>query len=292
MNLVGDSTMSQMFHAMNLFTKKDPVLAQTFFPSLHPWRCMARTDDELATLFEGDGSVFFRKNEREKQAPGVLIMNFGLWYDLRCSSERECKFEDPVPDLLAALESQNESKLQVRDSVTVTPAKNLGFDTARDAACSARNHVLGAEPPERAYAKDLIRLARFVERNRQRLPQHVFWLDTIPQYFRGAGTYPFKDYSVNPDWKDGTVTGSSCQNIVNGRLQTWRNSIARRIWKAVSPSTHVVHLQELLLDRLGDHARMHQSAEFDCTYYCQGSSTWNEYVATVLSSIVAHAVVA
>lgn len=211
---------------------------------------------------------------------------------IRCSSERECKFKDPVPDLLAALESQNESRLQVEETSTVTATNSLGFDAARNAVCLARNHVLGAEPPERAYAKDLIRLARFVENNRRRLPEHIFWLDTIPQHFRGTGTFPFNDYSVNPDWKDGTVAGPKCQNISGGHLGTWRNSIARRIWKAVSPSTQVVHLQELLLGRVGDHAWMQLGAERDCTHYCQGSSTWNEYVATVLSSIAAHVMAA
>merc|ERR1712008_179186 len=197
--------------------------------AIHPWRCGARSDKELLALFEHGGSRFFRDSAVARTGkqlePGVLVLNLGIRYDLRCFSERNCSFSDPVPALLDALQRGNKRAFEIELNPKESKLQLLkDFNSRREAICSLRNNVTGTEPPERAYAKDLIRLALFVERYRTRLPALVVWLDTTPQHFRGSGTYPLtsKQQDISK-WKKVHMSGPLCQAFEAGAQATWRN---------------------------------------------------------------------
>lgn len=216
----------------------------------------------------------------------MLILNSGLWYNLNCTTTVSCNFKNPVQPLLDALKSGDEAALKVRERPQKVALGKPIDDVGGPIICKARMNVLGPDPPEVDYAKDLIRVARFVERHRSRLPAQVVWLDTTVQHFKGPGTYPYRLVQQTGDinaMKRIDVTGPDCQMPLTDEFLGWQNQIARRIWGEVSPSTLIVRTQELLATRPEDHSWLTKQ---DCTHWCQASSTFNEYVSTVLTAIL------
>jgi len=276
---VGDSALHHLFFSVLQVAQLSGFSTSSM--DLYKWRCFGRSDRELLYLFETFGSSFFRSlSDAEKHpepAAGVLFINIGLWYNLYCTSEVDCSFEDSVGKLLNALGRGDESVLQVSVRHETKP-NNVTIDGWRESVC---DRIEG--PGDMLYAKDLLRLARFVQRNRKRLPAQIVWVDSTPQHFGVAGT--FSTFALKSAAQRRVPP---CQRPLTDRFMAWRNQMALHVWSAISPSTLFVRTKELFMDRFEDHSGMFDSTVFqDCTHYCLYSKTWHEYVSTVLTALLA-----
>lgn len=107
-------------------------------------------------------------------------------------------------------------------------------------------------------AADLVRLARWVEANRARLPRHVFVADSLSQHFKPNA---------------GGITRQMMAD--EGR---WRNVIARRIWARHAPSVTYLHLEDILIERASSH--------LDLAHWCIDSVAFEEATSALLTAVL------
>jgi len=284
---VGDSLMRGLFETVKRLMQMN---SDAPLPVFYPWKCPGPTDIELSCRFEVGGSDFLRSHAEAERDPrpaaGVLIINFGMHYNLLCT-RANCSFKDPVPMLLDALRRGDEIALKTglrsERQVSHHCPSRANFDKWSEAVCFSQQQraVLRQHPdlPEVQYGKDLIRLVRFLQRNRKRLPEQIVWVDSSVQHFKLVGTFH---------------TGFAfrgCSKAPRGGHNAWRNKVALRIMRAaeVSSSLTVVPMEELLLSRHEDHSFFMRNGtrQQECTHWCSGSSTWYEYVSWVLTVVLA-----
>ena len=112
------------------------------------------------------------------------------------------------------------------------------------------------------YAADVRRTAQWLERNRARLPRHIFWLESPPQrIIAGRDALPIVQLS-----------GSD-----SGR---WRNVIAHALLRRHAPSIQVLRIEELMMGRASSH--------IDIAHWCIDSMTFEEAVSALLTQVHVH----
>eukprot|EP00662_Eupelagonemidae_sp_cell21_P019254 gene19254-41446_t len=138
-----------------------------------PLQCVHRFDERL----DADFADLLRPERVAERGHGVLVLNSGLWYNLRAWAWADPQHQ-PAPGAIP------------RHLVAEWPrrAAELRRHTCGSAACAART-AASAQLDERDYACDLCRLAAWVGGRRGRLPAHVVWLDSLPQHFGPAASF-------------------------------------------------------------------------------------------------------
>ena len=96
-------------------------------------------------------------------------------------------------------------------------------------------------------------MAVWVERNKERLPRHIFVIDSPPVHH-------------NP-----------INNLDHGR---WRTAV-RSIWQAYAPSVHVFATSEVLVAQGAAKILAH-----DPMHWCIDSAQYEQYLSVLLTSIV------
>ena len=242
-----------------------------------------RVDRLLRGMTRPAGDGWHSKECSDKD---VLVLTMGLWYNAQreaCGVSGYGDLRDHIIEnspLLRSLEDapQHEPQPLALDSEDGCWAHNA---TARrlcgdltgtwkpgdedDCTRSKNAQCFDRELTHCAYARDLRRLAKWIQRNRARLPRHVFFLDSPPQRVESAKTDVFKKVQLSA--------------ADEGR---WRNVIARAVFRRFAPTVTYLRVEEALVDQLRD-------GHYDVSHWCIDSLGWEEAMSVLLSAIVAQA---
>ena len=246
-------------------------LAQTWC-SEH-WPVEGATKVDFPSLFK----LFFRPNATEP-SDDVLLLNIGAWYNL----EKRLNASEIGTDAKRVLDALAEAN-------ALSPEERLSSFAGPDPCLK-----LSADPPvpvnevaknrPQRYARDIIRLVRWIAAHRLQLPRHIFWVDARPQHFPPWG--PFIGFPPG--------FGTDCVPVdesLPSYVHTWRNDVAGAVLAELAPFITRIHLDPIMMPRYID-AMGHfagygkQSKNPDCTHYCIGSASWSESMESIITAVV------
>ena len=134
-----------------------------------------------------------------------------------------------------------------------SPSRSWSPSPTLDACYAARGNACHGLHDQCTFAEDVARMAVWVERNKERLPRHIFVIDSPPVHH-------------NP-----------INNLDHGR---WRTAV-RSIWQAYAPSVHVFATSEVLVAQGAAKILAH-----DPMHWCIDSAQYEQYLSVLLTSIV------
>ena len=289
---VGDSIMNQQWMATALAAKA-VAGPEIRWPEMVQWFCVPETDAAL--------KVLFKRAFPNGGGPGIIVINFGMWYNMHeVSCPLDLQHQSPIlrqfarssqpharldEASLASLWAANQARCNgsalngmrnnVRQGEWRTAVSDPCYGIDRDNTCKQRVRLAaslrnttrsGSSLTQCDLLNDLVRLARFVEAHRDMLPEHVFVTDTLPQHSQ-LRRIPNVSVRVRE------LTKLSIRDA--GR---WRNAIAQKIWRLYAPSVEYIHLEEILLGRADSH--------LDLAHWCVDSVAFEAALQSLLTAIV------
>jgi hypothetical protein len=232
------------------------------------WPVVGAEEVDFASLFK----LFFRPNATEP-SDDVLLLNMGAWYNLERRSNAS-EIGTDAKHVLDALTKVHAGSPEERLSAFAGPDPCLMLSVDPPATKVPKNR------PQR-YARDVIRLARWLAANRQGLPRHIFWVDARTQHFPPWGPY----IGFAPGM------GSDCVPVdesLPSYVHTWRNDVAAAVLAEMAPFITRIHLDPIMMPRYMDSMGLFNSAgkKPDCTHYCLGSASWSESMESTITAVV------
>jgi hypothetical protein len=180
----------------------------------------------------------------------------------------------------AAVEANSKDSLQLSKQQAAKMSAWTSFDGApRNQMCLEKELV-----HSRQFEAHLDLLTSYLDRERQRLPKVIIWIEPPSQHFRVS--------SQARNISD-VFTTERCSSY-DHRFDGWRHR-ATRIWQRLAdawshdrtgPQVHIVQTRDIFEEA------WHAHPEYDCTHYCPQTVAWNVYAERVLHRLaleLAHA---
>jgi hypothetical protein len=266
---LGDSMLDQMYKGSRWISKQlgEKEKMESVLQS-HLWLCVPETHEMMHTAFLAYG--LYRRDSTAPQRREVLIMGFGNWYnwvfaDCPCKPERN--FDNC---------ERTSKEAPWRDRDVYEPwrrcilAPRVGKKYGWTRCANIRKQVCGVykkrfQLTNCVYRYDLLRLARYIGRNRHHLPRFIFWLEASPTHIGKA-----KQASLD-----------------------WRNDFASQIFKKFAPDVIFIKQYNILKTRNDSHCIVPKQGDrgpavYDAVHFCYHSGTFEEYVGNSLTAVAAH----
>lgn len=279
----------------------------------------------FTTIQEDDATKDLYQENQPMNGPGhdaILLFNIGLWYNLRCSSEYWCLYEDYHVDELLKMWQQDEiipdtfhgfDHLDIKGQQNPEQIDDKNFSEQimspyyfvrrRDHPSQYKRNTTW--PPERIFARDMILMIDWLRRHRAFLPKYIFWLGTTPQHYPGPGLFYYTSkrmeiWNSNASIDAINVTGSNgCQIPENISVTTtsggssghygpppkfwyWQDDVATKILSTIMPEITFIPSSTGPLEQ---RPQDHPGGR-DCTHFCVSSDGWISHFGTVMKSIV------